>query len=61
MEVQTRDSNYTYYFPLTDEMTGKTVEVVVLGLNSELTDLHPEVWITSYPIPFEEKELILKR
>jgi len=59
--VQTRDSNYTYYFPISDEMKGKTVEVVVLGLNAELTDLHPEVWITSYPIPFEEKELILKR
>jgi hypothetical protein len=58
--VQTRDSNYTYYFPLTDEMTGKTVELVVLGLNAEFNDLHPEVWITSYPTPFEEKELTLK-
>ena len=59
--VQTRDSNYTYYFPLTEKMTGKTLELVVLGLNAEFNDLHPEVWITSYPIPFEEKELILKR
>lgn len=59
--VQTRDSNYTYYFPVTDEMRGKTVEVVVLGLNPEFNDLFPEVWITSYPIPFREQELVLKR
>ncbi len=34
---------------------------MVLGLNAELNDLHPEVWITSYPIPFEEQELVLER
>ena len=59
--VQTRDSNYTYYFPLTEDMTGKTLDLVVLGLNAHLNDLHPEVWITSYPIPFEEQELVLER
>ena len=58
--VQTRESNYTYYFPVTKEMTGKTIEVVVLGLNNKIKDLHPEVWITAYPIPFKEKELVLK-
>lgn len=59
--VQTKDSNYTYYFPVTGEMIGKTIEVVALGLNAEMNNLQPEVWITSYPIPFEERELILKR
>lgn len=59
--VQTRDSNYTYYFPVTDEMRGKRIEVVVLGLNAEFNDLYPEVWITSYPLPFEEQELVLRR
>ncbi len=29
--VQTRDSNYTYYFPVTREMTGKTVEACGSG------------------------------
>jgi hypothetical protein len=59
--VQTRDANYTYYFPVTEEMYGKDIEVVVLGLNANTEKLDPEVWITAYPIPFEEKELILRR
>jgi len=46
---------------VTEEMIGKTIEVVVLGLNREIPDLQPEVWITSYPIPFEKKELVLHR
>ena len=59
--VQTRNSNYTYYFPVTEDMIGVTIKAVVLGLNPGFNDLKPEVWITSYPVPFEQKELILTR
>ncbi|MFC1563537.1 discoidin domain-containing protein [candidate division KSB1 bacterium] len=55
------DRNYTYYIPLNESMTGKEIEVFVLGMNPEKNELHPELWITSYPVPYEEKELILYR
>ncbi|MCP4724830.1 MAG: hypothetical protein GY863_07330 [bacterium] len=53
------DRNYTYYIPLKDSMKGKEIEVFVLGLNRDIAELEPEVWITAYPIPYEEKELVL--
>ncbi len=59
--VQTRNKNYTYYFPVTPEMIGKKIEVIVLGLNMDMLEIMPEVWITAYPIPFKSKELVLKR
>lgn len=51
---------YTYYFPVTKEMVGKKVEVIVLGSNECENNLDAEVWITSYPVPFEEIKLVLK-
>lgn len=59
-EVGVRGSskNYTYYLPLTKEMEGKDIEAFVLGFNKD--NLHPEVYVTAYPIPFEKKILILK-
>jgi len=53
------DKNYTYYFPVTTEMIGKKIDVVVLGAKECELNLNAEVWITSYPIPFEKKRLIL--
>jgi len=53
------DSNYTYYVPVTKEMIGKKIDVVVLGLRGGDTDIEPKAWITAYPIPFEMKELVL--
>ncbi|MGQ7871340.1 hypothetical protein [Sunxiuqinia sp. sy24] len=38
--------NYTYYIPVDEWMIGKEMEVVVL-VNSDATQLKPEVWITS--------------
>lgn len=58
--VRGSDKNYTYYFPLDQSMKGKEIETYVLGFNSSLGDLHPEVYITAYPIPFKEKMLVLK-
>jgi hypothetical protein len=54
------DRNYTYYIPLDEDMTGKVVKVYVLGMNPESGELKPEAWLTAYPTPFVEKELILK-
>lgn len=55
------DSNYTYYFPLNQSMVGKKIEAFVLGYEARATDLKPEIWITAYPIPYEEKTMIVYR
>jgi hypothetical protein len=41
-------------------MIGKPIEVYVLGMNRDARELKPEVWLTAYPIPYFEKELVLK-
>ena len=53
------DSNYTYYFPLSESMADKTVEIVVLVLQGGTNGIRPEAWITAYPPPWETRELIL--
>jgi hypothetical protein len=58
--VREYDRNYTYYIPLDKSMIGKPIEVYVLGMNKDAGELKPEVWLTAYPIPFTEKELVLK-
>ena len=57
--VATRETGYTYYVPVTGDMIGAEIEVVVLGLNPEAVNLRPEVWITAYPAPFAERRLTL--
>jgi len=59
--VAKAESHYTYYIPLTAEMTGKKVDIIVLGMRGGKSDFKPEVWLTAYPAPYEEKELILYR
>ncbi|UCE41341.1 MAG: hypothetical protein JSV17_18235 [Candidatus Aminicenantes bacterium] len=54
------DRNYTYYIPLDKDMIGKPVEIFVLGMNKDAGELKPEIWLTAYPIPYIEKELVLK-
>ena len=58
--VRGSDKNYTYYFPLDQSFKGREIETFVLGFNPSQADLHPEVYITAYPIPFNEKVLVLK-
>jgi len=58
--VREYDRNTTYYIPLDKSMIGKPIEVYVLGMNEDAGELKPEVWLTAYPIPFVEKELVLK-
>ncbi len=42
-------------------MIGKKIEVVVLGATACDANFKLDVWITSYPIPFEKKRLILTK
>ncbi len=53
------EKDYTYYFPLNPEMTGKDMEIVVLILQDGLNEIKPEAWITAYAIPYESRELVL--
>ena len=67
--VRRTDRNTTYYIPLTPEMANRPLQAVALHLGSranpwsELTqatiDLHPEAWLTAYPIPYAKVEIEL--
>ncbi|NDV82869.1 hypothetical protein [Bacteroides sp. 51] len=50
-------SDYTYLFPLTEDMKNKKIEVFVLGYYP--MQVKPEVWISSYPVPYEEKMMVI--
>ena len=51
------DGNYTYYYPLTEDMLGKTIEVWAVSATTD--SITPTVWMSTYPIPFGSKELRL--
>jgi hypothetical protein len=53
-------SNFTCFFPITKEMHGRNIEVVVLGLKGCAPTLKPEVWTTTYPHPYESVEMVLE-
>jgi len=55
------NSHYTYYIPLTKDMQGKEIDIVVLGMKGGVHNFKAQAWITSYPAPYMEKELILYR
>ncbi|WP_320018425.1 hypothetical protein [Labilibaculum manganireducens] len=55
------DSNYTYYLPLDESMTGQEIEVFVMGYDKENLDFNPEVWISANPTPFKEQILELTK
>ena len=57
--VPANESNYTYYFPLTEEMKGTKIDAIVIVLKDGVQEFKPEVWITAYPIPYEKKELLI--
>ncbi|HCC70596.1 MAG TPA: hypothetical protein DEQ09_05525, partial [Bacteroidales bacterium] len=54
-------SHYTYYIPVTSDMRGKNIDIVALGMKGGVYNFKPEVWLTAYPAPYKEKELILIR
>jgi hypothetical protein len=53
------DSDYTYYVPVTKQMLNRNIDIVVLILKGGSNSVKPELWITAYPIPFEERKLTL--
>jgi hypothetical protein len=59
--VSKAKSHYTYYIPLTADMTGKDIDIIVLGMKGGKADFKPEVWLTAYPAPYKERELVLYR
>jgi|GEM_PF-1560902 len=57
-----RNKNNTYFFPVTDDIRGKKVDVVVVGLEpgkKDKVDFQATVWTTAYPAPLESMELVL--
>ena len=52
-------SNYTYYVPLSEDMKGAIIDVVVLGMQNGTDNFKPKVWITAYPAPYSERLLTL--
>jgi len=58
--VKNQDSNNTYYFPVTDQMRGKNVDIVVLGLSGGSDRIKPHVWITAGQTPYESIQLRLE-
>ncbi len=54
------NGNYTFYFPITSEMRGGTMDVVLLGQEECAPDIRPQVWTTTYPNPYTAVELELR-
>ncbi len=57
--VPRRDSHYTYFIPVTEEMVGEAMEAIVLGMDPEHLDFKPEVWLTAYAPPLASQDLVL--
>lgn len=55
------DSNYTYFFKLNENLKDKDIAVFLLAYDESNLSLHPEVWITAYPIPYKKKTLLIHR
>ena len=53
------DSDYTYYFPVTEDMIGKQIDLFVLILQGGRNNVNPQAWITAYPPPRRSRKLIL--
>ena len=53
------NKNYTYYIPLRKKDVGKKIEVYVQAFQKENINLHPEVYISCTPYPFERVRLEL--
>jgi len=51
--------NFTFYIPLTENMEGKEMQVMLLSTDISLKDLKPEVWLIN-PDLYEKAELILE-
>ncbi len=50
--VGSRDTGFTYFFPVDPSMIGEKLEVVLLGMKGGGQDLQPSVWLTARELPF---------
>ncbi len=53
------DKNFTFYIPVTENMEGKSIQVILFSTDVNLKDLKPEVWLIN-PDLYEKAELILE-
>ncbi|MBN2152002.1 MAG: hypothetical protein JW839_11180 [Candidatus Lokiarchaeota archaeon] len=58
--VKSATGNYTYYFPLRPEYRGKQIDAWVLGLKGNPRPMFVEAWITAYPTPSRQVELVVE-
>jgi len=54
-------SHYTYYIPLTKDMEGKEIDILVLGMKGGVKKFQPTAYLTCYPKPYKKMELKLYR
>ena len=57
--VSSRDSHYTYFIPVTKDLIGMPLEVVVLAFDKANLEFTPSAWITANPMPMVKKQLVL--
>ncbi len=43
--VEHHDKNYTYYLPLTEDMSGKRVKIITMLCDKDKTEVNAEVWL----------------
>ncbi|VGO11503.1 hypothetical protein PDESU_00047 [Pontiella desulfatans] len=55
------DSHNTYYIPITREMIGQPLELVVLAFDPENVDFAPGAWVTANPVPMVKQRIVLPR
>lgn len=56
---ETKAGNYTFYFPVTPQMLNKKIEVILISGEEGLQNIKPEIWLTNYLKPLEQKTLVL--
>ena len=54
------ESHYTYYIPLTQNMVGKKIDIMVLGMKGGLREFQPSAWLCAGPDPYVANELVIK-
>jgi hypothetical protein len=58
--VDTATGNASFYFAIGSSMLHKRLEVALYSTNKDLAYIKPELWITTYPLPFAQRRLVLE-
>ena len=53
------DKNLTFYISVSENMEGKSVQVILLTTDGKLQEMKPEVWLSN-PDIYENATLILE-